>query len=104
MNPLSNDNIPQLCSEVGLTCESCTAETARNLAAVCKGLRGKMVAQLFVQIYPNSACAPMHRRFAAHYQEASAALAETVAEQVEELLPLRRQVRSAPPRIMVAVA
>jgi len=104
MNPLSNDNIPQLCSDVGLTCESCTAETARNLAAVCKGLPGKMVAQLFVQIYPNSACAPMHRRFAAHYQEASAALAETVAEQVEELLPLRRRVGSAPPRIMVAVA
>src|SRR4051794_40770207 len=22
MNPLSNDNIPQICSEVGLTCES----------------------------------------------------------------------------------
>jgi hypothetical protein len=104
MNPLSNDNIPQICSEVGLTCESCTADTARHLAAVCKGLRGKMVAQLFVQIYPNSACAPMHRRFAAHYQEASAALAETAAEQVEELLPQRREVKSARPRMMAAVA
>jgi hypothetical protein len=108
MNPLSNDNIPQICSEVGLTCENCTAETARNVAAVCKGLPSKMVAQLFVQIYPNSACAPMHRRFAAHYQEASAALAETLSETmatlVEESLPQRRGVRSAGPRIMVAVA
>jgi hypothetical protein len=108
MNPLSNDSIPQICSEVGLTCEICTAETARNLAAVCKGLPGKMVAQLFVQIYPNSACAPMHRRFAAHYQEASAALAETISEAiaalVEEPLPQRREMRSARSRIMVAVA
>ena len=108
MNPLSNDNIPQICSEVGLTCESCTAETARNVAAVCKGLPSKMVAQLFVQIYPNSACAPMHRRFAAHYQEATAALAETGAKLVEELmdepLPQRREVTFARPRIMTAVA
>ena len=101
---MNTDNIPQICSEVGLTCESCTAETARNLAAVCKGLPGKMVAQLFVQIYPNSACAPMHRSFAAHYREATAALAEAVAEQVEELLPQRREVGSAGPRVMAAVA
>ena len=108
MNPLSSDNIPQICSEVGLTCESCTAETARNLAAVCKGLPGKMVAQLFVQIYPNSACAPMHRSFAAHYREASAALAETLTETaaalIEESLPQRREVGSARPRMMAAVA
>ena len=100
MNPLSNDNIPQICSEVGLTCEICTAETARNVAAVCKGLPSKMVAQLFVQIYPNSACAPMHRRFAAHYQEATAALAELV----EDSLPQRREVTAAGPRMMMAVA
>ena len=108
MNPLSNDNIPQICSEVGLTCESCTAETARNVAAVCKGLPGNMVAQLFVQIYPNSACAPMHRSFAAHYREASAALAETLTETaaalIEESLPQRREVGSAGPRMMAAVA
>jgi hypothetical protein len=104
MNPLSNDNIPQICSEVGLTCESCTAETARNLAAVCKGLPGKMVAQLFVQIYPNSACAPMHRSFAAHYREATAALAEAITVPLEELLPQRREVGSARPRVMAAVA
>jgi hypothetical protein len=108
MNPLSSDNIPQICSEVGLTCESCTAETARNLAAVCKGLPGKMVAQLFVQIYPNSACAPMHRGFAAHYREATAALAETLAETLAvpmvEHLPQRREVKFARPRMMAAVA
>jgi len=104
MNPLSNDNIPQICSEVGLTCESCTAETARHLAAVCKGLPGKMVAQLFVQIYPNSACAPMHRSFAAHYREATTALAEVITVPLEELLPQRREVGSARPRVMAAVA
>jgi hypothetical protein len=108
MNLLSNDNIPQICSEVGLTCESCTAETARNLAVVCKGLPCKKIAQLFVQIYPNSACAPMHRRFAAHYHEATAALAEAVVETVvalvEEPLPQRREVKFARPRIMTAVA
>ncbi len=104
MNPLSNDNIPQICSEVGLTCESCTAETARNLAAVCKGLPGKMIAQLFVQIYPNSACAPMHRSFAAHYREATAALAEAITVPLEDLLPQRREVASARPRVLAAVA
>jgi len=71
MNTPTTDNFPQICSEVGLTCESCTADTARHLAAVCKGLRGKAIGQLFVQIYPNPACAPMHKRFAAHYQAAS---------------------------------
>jgi hypothetical protein len=107
MNPLSNDNIPQICSEVGLTCEICTAETARNLAAVCKGLPGKMVAQLFVQIYPNSACAPMHRSFASHYRDASAlaeTLTETLAASAEEALPQRREVKFARPRMMAAVA
>ena len=46
----------------------------------------------------------MHRRFAAHYREASAALAESVAAPLEDLLPQRREVRSARPRIMAAVA
>ena len=64
----NNDNYPRICSEVGLDCETCTAATARSLAAVCKGLRGKAVAQLFVQIYPNSACAPMHSHFTAEYR------------------------------------
>jgi hypothetical protein len=103
MNSLT-DNIPQICSEVGLTCESCTTDTARHLAAVCKGLNGNMVAQLFVQIYPNSACAPMHRRFAAHYREASALLVETLAAPAEEMLPQRREVKFARPRTMAAVA
>ena len=68
--PMDN-TYPALCYEVGLTCQSCTAETARQLAIACKGLRGKMVGQLFVQIHPHSACAPMHAHFAACYREAS---------------------------------
>ena len=67
----AENNYPNVCLEVGLTCESCTAETARQVAAVCKGLRGKMLGQLFVQIHPHSACARMHAHFADCYREAS---------------------------------
>ena len=94
-----NDNYPRICSEVGLTCETCTGATARNLAAVCKGLRGKAIAQLFVQIYPHSACAPMHSYFTARYREASADLAA-----LDEPVPQRREMRFARPRAMAAVA
>ena len=68
-----DNTYPRICLEVGLTCQSCTAETARHLAAVCKGLRGKMIGQLFVQIHPHAACAPMHKHFAEHYHAASSA-------------------------------
>jgi hypothetical protein len=67
------NNYPQLCFDVGLTCESCTAGTARQLAAVCKGLRGKVIRQLFVQIHCHPACAGMHSHFKASYLEASSA-------------------------------
>jgi hypothetical protein len=50
----------------------------------------------------------MHRSFAAHYREATTALAETLAETlavpIEELLPPRREVKFARPRMMAAVA
>jgi hypothetical protein len=72
-------NYPQLCFEVGLTCEGCTAETARQLAQACKGLRGKAIGQLFVQIHPHSACARMHRHFSACYLEASAEGSQAIA-------------------------
>jgi len=65
------DDYPRICTEVGLTCEGCTESTARDLAAVCKGLQRKNIIQLFVQLYPHSACAPMHRHFAASYELAS---------------------------------
>jgi hypothetical protein len=68
-----DNTYPRICLEVGLTCENCTATTARHLAAVCKGLRGKMIGQLFVQLHPHAACAPMHKQFAEHYHEASSA-------------------------------
>jgi hypothetical protein len=65
------NNYPSMCIEVGLGCEECTASTARELARVCTGLRGKAVAQLFVQIYTDPACARMHAHFSAAYREAS---------------------------------
>lgn len=95
------NNYPQICSEVGLTCESCTSSSARDLAAICKGLRGKAVGQLFVQIYPSPACAPMHAHFAACYREAAV---ESSAAQARASLPERREVTFARPRAMAAVA
>jgi len=65
------NNYPQLCLQVGLTCDACVSETASQLARACKGLRGKMVGQLFVQIHPDPACARMHARFAQAYRDAS---------------------------------
>lgn len=101
----NNDNYPRICSEVGLTCETCTAATARNLAAVCKGLRGKAVAQLFVQIYPHSACSPMHSNFVAEYRDALTELAtDLVMERRTEPVSPRREVMFARPRAMAAVA
>jgi hypothetical protein len=67
----SADDYPRQCIEVGLTCHACTGESARQAAAVCKGLKGKMIGQLFVQIYPRSACAPMHAHFAEAYRAAN---------------------------------
>ena len=100
MNPQAmNDSYPRICSEVGLTCDNCVAATARNLATICKGLRGAALGQLFVQIYPASACAPMHAHFAAEYREAASEVAS-----LGESLPPRRGVRFARPRTMAAVA
>ena len=77
MDVLAANNYPQLCFEVGLTCRACTEATARQLAQVCKGLRGKMVGQLFVQIYPNRACSPMHAHFAEAYRVSSSVSGES---------------------------
>jgi hypothetical protein len=65
------NNYPQFCFDVGLTCEGCTEETARQLAAVCTGLREKAIRQLFVQIHRHPACSRMHAHFAASYLKAS---------------------------------
>jgi hypothetical protein len=63
---------PRICHEVGLDCDTCTEGTARNLAKVCKGLKGKLIGQLFVQIYTDPACSKMHVHFADAYIAASA--------------------------------
>jgi hypothetical protein len=111
----NESEFPRLCIEVGLSCQSCTRETARQTAAVCKGLRGKAVGQLFVQLYPNSACSSMHSHFAACYQEASMELNQVEMNRVDDLDTLepiaipepafeRREVMYARPRAMAAVA
>jgi len=60
-----------------------------------------MVGQLFVQLYPSSACAPMHAQFAAAYSEASEDLANGPRE-----APAfdRREVGYPSGRAMMAVA
>jgi hypothetical protein len=68
---IRENNYPQFCSNVGLDCETCTGETARQLAQSCRGLQGKMISQLFVQIHQHSACSRMHTHFAASYRAAS---------------------------------
>ena len=65
------NDYPRLCFEVGLTCETCVTVTATELAQACKGLRGKAIGQLFVQIHPYSACSKMHAHFGHVYREAS---------------------------------
>jgi hypothetical protein len=65
-----SDNYPHLCREVGLSCKECTETVAQDTARVCTGLRRKAVDQLFVQLYPHPACAPMHAHFEAAYQMA----------------------------------
>jgi len=76
---LRDGDYPQFCLNVGLDCESCTGETARQLAKTCRGLRGKMIGQLFVQIHQHSACSRMHAHFAACYREASSESQEAMS-------------------------
>ena len=71
MTDVMSENRPHTCYQVGLNCRDCTAESARQVAQACKGLRGGMIGQLFVQIYSDPACAPMHSHFAASYRDAS---------------------------------
>jgi hypothetical protein len=41
------------------------------VARFCKGLRGKALSQMFVQIYTDPACSGMHAHFAQAYRDAS---------------------------------
>lgn len=96
---------PRLCVEVGLTCETCTEATATQLAQVCKGLRGKMIGQMFVQIHPHQACAQMHSHFAETYRVANASAdLSQLAGAVEVPAPKRRGPMPERRRVMVAVA
>jgi hypothetical protein len=73
---------PRICQEVGLDCETCTEGTARHLAKVCKGLHGKMIGQMFVQIYSDPACSKMHGHFAEAYLGATVEGALAVARKL----------------------
>jgi hypothetical protein len=92
------ENYPNACIEVGLTCEECTSNTAREVARVCKGLRGKALGQMFVQLYPQPACSPMYSHFALAYRDASPAEVPRIEPQLETT------VRKLPLRVVSAVA
>jgi hypothetical protein len=79
--------VPAICREVGLTCKRCTEDSARSLALACKGLRSKAITQLFHQIYPVAACAPMSSHFTRAYKAASAK-APAIAEGCQGILSL----------------
>jgi hypothetical protein len=108
MHTSPENDYPRLCIEVGLACEACTDETARQLAAVCKGLKGKMIGQMFVQIYPHSACARMHSHFAEAYRQAGSCDAVDQLEarhlDVDTAAIPRRGPAPERRRVMVAVA
>jgi hypothetical protein len=97
MESANDTNFPQACMAVGLDCKTCTSATARQLASVCKNLRGKMVAQLFVQLYPQPACARMANHFGEAYREATGEQNEAVQPKPIAPAPYTRQ-----PRVMVA--
>ena len=67
---MTTSKYPDACLETGLSCETCTESTARELSRACPGLSGKLVRQLFVQIHIHAACARMHSHFARAYAEA----------------------------------
>ena len=69
--PAYDESYQSVCIEVGLTCEACTSHTAREVSRFCKGLRGKMLGQMFVQLYPHPACSAMLNNFAQAYRDAS---------------------------------
>ncbi len=66
-----SDGYPNLCNSVGLSCETCVSDSAAHLASICKGLRGPMLTQLFVQIYTEPSCSRMSQLFAENYRQAS---------------------------------
>ncbi|MEQ1887071.1 MAG: hypothetical protein ABL967_18560 [Bryobacteraceae bacterium] len=102
-----HDGRPSVCSEAGLACETCVASTARQLAGVCKALKGKMIGQMFVQLYTEPACARMHGVFAEAYRSAELELAEIQTPQKPAVMEYgyeRREVGSGRPHVMVAYA
>lgn len=101
----ASTSLLQICHDTGLSCEACSTASARNLARVCPGMRGKMIGQLFVQLYPDPVCAPMHAHFATAYRNAE----DEPEEEPEPLAAPEPLTRRGIPvqgvrRVMVAVA
>ena len=60
---------PASCLQEGLSCQSCTSDSARHVARLCRGLQDRAVRQLFVTLYPSSGCAPMVGEFVEAYRK-----------------------------------
>ena len=106
MNITPPSDYPRLCVEVGLDCETCVSCTARELASACKGLRGKLVGQMFVQLYPDPACSRMHAHFAEAYRLANSRepAVELPTSEIDTQPIPRREPQPERRRVMVAVA
>ncbi len=78
---MTNANHTQLCDEVGLDCTQCVRECAGHTARICGSLNGRLIGEIFGQIYHHAQCQQMSDLFARAY--------------VEALVPRRKPVASA---------
>ncbi len=63
-------NSPEGCSAVGLDCDTCIADSALQIAACCRTLKGSGLTQIFSSLYPAKACSPMSEVFRDAYLSA----------------------------------
>jgi hypothetical protein len=52
----------------GLDCGTCVEVASRNLAAVCRELKGKALEHVFLQLHSKRSCRKMFRAYEASYQ------------------------------------
>lgn len=71
MDLLVTENRPETCSNLGLECGTCMRKAASSVAAICHGLDSHGLLQIFLGMYPSTACHPMAPTFESAYREAT---------------------------------
>jgi hypothetical protein len=64
------ENRPEICSNLGLDCDTCVQRCASTTAMVCQDLQAYGAHRVFLQLYPSPACHPMAADFVRAYQDA----------------------------------